>query len=114
MRATIALTILILLCAILVYGAYSAMDALTYPWGQPPITWPDDPIIETPEPTPTIVEPGTPIQPPIILPPTQPDAQAPEPKAVSGCPGGVCPTSQPDANVGQGSYRRGLFNRRFR
>lgn len=106
--------LLTLLVVVLLIGGpwlvIEAMDALTYPWGQPPIAWPDDPIV-TPEPP--IVDPGT-VQPP-LEPGTHNLPNVPDPRSTGGsCANGQCPvpTSQPDANVGQGTRR--LFQRRFR
>jgi hypothetical protein len=103
----------VLVVVLLIGGPWlviEAMDALTYPWGQPPIAWPD-------EPPPPIIDqvPAT-----AGLPPPQPATTHKLPIAEPAGSGGPCsngqcasPTSEPSQRS-EGTYRRGLFLRRFR
>ena len=103
-RTALAITILVLICAILVYPLFSG--------DEPPTP---DPI-EVIDPTPPVVTPGIPYTPaPPLLPPQQPLIEKPSGAVGDSCPGGVCPlapTSEPEANVGTGTRR--LFQRRSR
>jgi hypothetical protein len=109
---TIATLLIIVLLLLGPWLAIRAMDALTYPWGQPPIAWPDEPPIVVPQPPTPIIDqvPGTPGLPPPLEPGTHSEPAIPAPRSTGGdCANGQCNTQPQSSGV---QYRSRIFGRR--
>jgi hypothetical protein len=118
LRTALIVTFAVVLAVVVVYPLLPADE----PPPLDPSAW-----VDLPPPPPIIEVPGTPGLPPAppppdanrasdLIPPSQDGSQTVVGGAAgNSCPGGVCPapTYQPE-QWSSGTYRRGLFTRRFR